>query len=259
MFEITQNNQNLLKQIEDKLETFEQIQKINRSEIKEDDILKEYTILEKKFEEMVSNWDEYTAQANSKIDELKNNLESKKKEYNFKYEKVTILKKEIEEISSKINVKEELSNFLKEEYQKIPLDINRNKFINKITELTQNINSEKNNILVYLNDLKITENQIMNINDSIKKVDNEFEDKLFQDAKKDFTSKEFYALFIKIRDGYNLIQKNIIDLNITKTKMKELENKVDDYQMKLKSYDINQLTEQVELLKKDNSAIFKKK
>jgi hypothetical protein len=256
--EITNTNQNFVKKIEEKLETFEQIKKMDNSEIKQNDIEKEIEILEKKFEDMVNNWEEYSLHSNIKIDELKTNLESKKKEYNFKYEKVGLLKKELEEISNKISVKEELGNFLKEEYNKIPVDINRNKFIMKITELTQNINNEKNNIIVYLKDLKVTESQITMVNDNIKKVDNEFEDKLFQDAIKDPVIKEFYALFIKIRDGYNLIQKNIIDMNTAKTKIKEFENKVDDYQMKLKSYDIEQLTEQVDLLKKDNSAKFRK-
>jgi len=258
LIDLTINNKNLLRQIEEKLETFEQIQKMNRAEIKEDEITKEVSNLEKKIDDMITNWEEYTGQAKCKIDELKNNIESKKKEYNFKYEKVNLLKKEIEEISGKIVVKEELANFLKEEYEKMPIDINRNKFINKISELTHNINNEKNNILVYMNDLKNIENQINMINDSIKKVDNEFEDKLFQDAKKDANSKEFYSLFIKIRDGYNLIQKNIIDMNIAKTKMKEFENKVDNYQLKLKSYDVNQLIEQVELLKKENTIKFRK-
>ena len=256
--EITNSNQNLLKKIEEKLETFEQIKKMESSEINRNEIEKEIEILEKKFDDMVNNWEEYSLHSNIKIDELKTNLESKKKEYNFKYEKVGLLKKELEEISNKISVKEELGNFLKEEYNKIPVDINRNKFIMKITELTQNINNEKNNIIIYLKDLKVTESQITMVNDNIKKVDNEFEDKLFQDAIKDPIVKEFYALFIKIRDGYNLIQKNIIDMNTAKTKIKEFENKIDDYQIKLKSYDIEQLSEQVDLLKKDNSAKFRK-
>jgi len=255
---LTVNNQNFLKKIEEKLETFEQIQKMDKAEIRDDEIAKEVTTMEKKFDEMVSNWEEYISQAKSKVDELKNNLDSKKREYNFKYERINLIKKEIEDIFIKIGVKEDLAKFLKEEYQKIPIDINRNKFINKISELTHNINKEKKNILIYLNDLKSTENQINIINDNIKKVDNEFEDKLFQDAKKDATSKEFYAFFIKIRDGYNLIQKNIIDLNLAKTKLKETENKVDDYQLKLKSYDINQLIEQVDLLRKDNMNKFNK-
>jgi hypothetical protein len=68
---------------------------------------------------------------------------------------------------------------------------------------------------------------------------------------------DFYSSFIKIRDGYNVIKKNIIDTQHFKTKLKELENKVEDYQLKLKSYDINQLKEQVEVLRIENSKVFK--
>ena len=67
--------------------------------------------------------------------------------------------------------------------------------------------------------------------------------------------KDLYTLFIKIRDGYNLIQKNIFDSQINKNRIKELENKVEDYEQKLKSYDYKQLSEQVEILKKDNNKI----
>jgi hypothetical protein len=257
ILELSNKNENLLKDIEEKLETFEQIQKMNKKEINEDEINSEVSTLEKKYDEMISNWDEYSGQAKSRIEELKNSIETKKKEYNFKYEKISQIKKEIDEISTKIGLKNELANFLNEEYQKIPLDINRNKFITKISELTSSISQEKNNIYNYISDLKNLENQIHNINETIKKVDNELEDKLYQDVKNNTSLKDLYASFIKIRDGYNVIQKNIIDTQHLKTKLKELENKVEDYQLKLKSYDINQLNEQVEILRIENSKVFK--
>jgi hypothetical protein len=46
-------------------------------------------------------------------------------------------------------------------------------------------------------------------------------------------------------------------MQIVKNKIKELENKVDDYNQKLKSYDINQLKEQVDYLKLENAKTFK--
>lgn len=178
--ELSVKNESVIKNIEEKLETFDQIQKLNRYEIREQDLNQEVASLEKKFDEMITNWEEYSSQAKSRIDELKNSIEVKKKEYNFKYEKISSLKKEIEEISSKIVLKQELANFLNEEYQKIPVDINRNKFILKISELTQNIFQEKNNINIILNELKQSENKIVSMNDTIKRVDNELEDKLYQ-------------------------------------------------------------------------------
>lgn len=64
--------------------------------------------------------------------------------------------------------------------------------------------------------------------------------------------KDLYTLFIKIREGYNNIQKIIIDTQISKNKLADIENKVDDYTMKLKSYDLEQLKEQVMLLRNEN-------
>jgi chromosome segregation ATPase len=249
---LTEKNENILKDIESKIEAFEQIKKLDNSEIKEDDLTQEIRTLENKYDEMVTNWEEYSGQAKTKIDELKSLVETKKKEYNFKYEKITELKKEIDDISSRAALKQELSGFLAEEYSKIPLDINRNKFISKISELTGNIVGEKNNIHNYIIELRNSENQIVQLNDTIKRVDNELEDKLFQDAKNNSNLKELYSLFIKIRDGYNIIQKDIIDNQIAKNRLKELENKRDDYQIKLKQYDITQLKEQVELMKLEN-------
>jgi hypothetical protein len=250
---LTENNKGILKEMSEKIETFEQIKKLDSSEIKEDDLMIEIKSLESKYDEMVSNWQEYSGQAKTKIDELKSLVDTKKKEYNFKYDKITEIKKEIDDISSKIQLKQELANFLGEEYQKIPLDINRNKFISKISELTQNIVQEKNNINNYLIELKNSENQINSLNDTIKRVDNELEDKLFHDAKSNSNLKELYQMFIKVREGYNIIQKYIIDNQIAKNRLKEIENKRDDYQIKLKQYDINQLKEQVELMKLENN------
>jgi chromosome segregation ATPase len=177
---LTITNEDILREIEEKLETFEQLQKLSNSEIKEEDLTTEVETLEKKYEEMNAGWEEYSSQMKSKIEDLKINIETKKKEYSYKYDKIGSLKKEIDEISTKIVVKQEMANFLNEEYQKIPIDINRNKFINMISDLTNSIAQEKKNILTYLNDLKNAEDNIITINETIKKVDDELEDRLFK-------------------------------------------------------------------------------
>lgn len=242
-------NQELLKEIEDQMNAYEQMKKLQTNEMVEDDVVQEVQNLQKKYEDMVNNWDEYSIQAKARVDELKSEIDTKKKEYNYKYEQISKLKKEIEEIQSKIAMKQEIAAFLKEESEKIPAEVNRNNYTNKIAELTKNIKKEKSNILGYLNDVKAMDDKISKINENIKRVDNEFEDRLFQDAKQYPNLKEVYAAFLKLRDGYTTLQKNILDANNLKHKLKELENKVDDYKIKLKNYDYDQLKEQVEYLK----------
>lgn len=178
--ELTSQNESILREIEEKLETYEQLEKLSNSEINEENLINEVDALESKYKEISNNWEEFSSQMKGRIEELKNSINSKKQEYSFKYEKIASLKKEIEDTSAKIVVKQELSNFLNEEYQKIPVDINRNKFITKISDLTQNIVQEKKNIVNYLNGLKSAETSLESLNDSIKRVDDELEDRLFK-------------------------------------------------------------------------------
>lgn len=178
--ELTSQNESILREIEEKLETYEQLEKLSKEEVNEENLVNEVNGLDAKYKEILNNWEEYSSQMKGRIEELKNSINSKKQEYSFKYEKIASLKKEVEDTSAKIVVKQELSNFLNEEYQKIPVDINRNKFITKISDLTQNIVHEKKNIVNYLNELKSAETSLESLNDSIKRVDDELEDRLFK-------------------------------------------------------------------------------
>ena len=250
--QLSNNNQILLKEIEDQMKAYEQMKKFQSKEMVENDVINEVENLEKKYQNMVDNWNDYSNQAKSRIQELKTAINTKKKEYTYKSDQINVLKKEIEEISSKIQMKQELAQFLSEEYQKIPLNINRNSFINRIAELTNNINKERQNISQYLKDLNEADMKINKYNETIKRVDNELEDILFQDAKNNRKLNDVYAAFIKLRDGYSNLQKNIIDNFNKKSKLRELESQVYDYKIKLKSYDMNQLQEQINFLKNVN-------
>ena len=250
--QLSNNNQILLKEIEDQMKAYEQMKKFQSKEMVENDVINEVENLEKKYQNMVDNWNDYSNQAKSRIQELKTAINTKKKEYTYKSDQINVLKKEIEEISSKIQMKQELAQFLSEEYQKIPLNINRNSFITRIAELTNNINKERQNISQYLKDLNEADLKINKYNETIKRVDNELEDILFQDAKNNRKLNDVYAAFIKLREGYSNLQKNIIDNFNKKSKLRELESQVYDYKIKLKSYDMNQLQEQINFLKNVN-------
>lgn len=251
--ELNNKHKTILITIEAKLEALENLSKLQKNEIKEEEIDKELKTLEQKHSEMIDSWNQYSNQLNYQINEAKTEIDSKKKEYAFKYEKINLLKKEIEDMGNKTNQKQELKNFLQEEFEKIPLEVNRNKYINKINDLSVSLNKEKEQWSSYLSEIKSIEKNLEAKIEVIKKIDNEIEDKMFQDAKSSSTLKDGYSIFINIRNNYNIIQKNMIDLQILKDRVRELENKVDDYRIKLSGYDISQLQEQVDLLKSENN------
>ena len=252
LVKLSEENTELLKEIEDEMAAYEQMKKLQKNEMGENDVINEVEKLEKKYQDMVKDWNEYASQAKNQILQLKTSIDEKKKEYKYKYDQINTLKKEIEEIANKISMKQELAQFLNDEYGKITININRNVFVNKIADLTQNIMKERRAISQYIDDLKKTDKNIENLNVVIKRVDNELEDLLYKDAKSNGKLKEVYSAFIKLRDGYITCQKNIIEVSNQRYKLTDLKNQVDDYRGKVKNYDIKQLKEQIELLKQAN-------
>ena len=249
---LTEENNELLKEIEDEMTAFEQMKKLNKNEMSENDVVNEVEKLEKKYQDMVREWNDYASQQKNEIQQMKTSIDEKKKEYKYKYDQINALKKEIEEIANKIAMKQELAQFLNDEYGKITININRNTFVDKISDLTKKIMNERKAISQYIDDLKKTDKTIETLNAVIKKVDNELEDLLYKDAKSNQKLKDVYSAFMKLREGYITCQKNIIEVSIQKFKLSDLNNQVDDYKGKIKNYDIKQLQEQIELLKQAN-------
>ena len=249
---LTEENNELLKEIEDEMTAFEQMKKLNKNEMSENDVVNEVEKLEKKYQDMVREWNDYASQQKNEIQQMKTSIDEKKKEYKYKYDQINALKKEIEEIANKIAMKQELAQFLNDEYGKITININRNTFVDKISDLTKKIMNERKAISQYIDDLKKTDKTIETLNAVIKKVDNELEDLLYKDAKSNQKLKDVYSAFMKLREGYITCQKNIIEVSIQKYKLSDLNNQVDDYKGKIKNYDVKQLQEQIELLKQAN-------
>jgi chromosome segregation ATPase len=250
--QLSLQNTELIKEIEDQMAAYEQMKKLQKNEIQENEVVSEVEKLEKKYQDMVTNWTDYATQAKNQIQELKSSIDEKKKEYKYKYDQINKLKKEIEEIANKIAMKQELAQFLHDEYGKITVHINRNIFVNKIADLTKKINDQRRDVSKYIEELKATDKKIELMNTTIKSVDNDLEDIIFKDAKNNPKLKEVYTAFMHLRDGYNACQKNIIEVSIQKNKNNELNNQVEDYKEKIQNYDIKQLTEQIELLKQAN-------
>ena len=250
--QLSEENTELLKEIEDQMNALEQMKKLQKNEMVEKEVVEEVEKLEKKYQDMLKDWADYSSQAKNQIQELKSSIDEKKKEYKYKFDQINALKKEIEEIANKIAMKQEIAQFLKDEYSKITVNINRNTFVNKISDLTKNIMKERKAVSQYIEDLKKTDKTIETYNATIKTVDNELEDLLYKDAKSNNKLKDVYSAYMKLREGYNNCQKNIIEVANQKHKLDELTNQVDDYKDKIKNYDIKQLNEQIELLKKAN-------
>jgi len=81
---LTEENNELLKEIEDEMTAFEQMKKLNKNEMSENDVVNEVEKLEKKYQDMVREWNDYSSQQKNEIQQMKTSIDEKKKEYKYK-------------------------------------------------------------------------------------------------------------------------------------------------------------------------------
>ena len=197
-----------------------------------------------KFKSMTNDWLQYSGEMKNNIELMRTKISTKKKEYNFKYEKIGELKEEVSRIENKINEKRNLKEFLKEEYDKIQIDINRNTIISKINDLTKAIVESKDAVRKQLANLAEIESEIDDEVRNIKRVENEIEEAIFKDANSYGQLKAVNHEFIQVRESYNTIQKKIFDMHNNLINNKSLKTEVDNFKQKLKEINIVELKEE---------------
>ena len=132
-------------------------------------------------------------------------------EYTYKTEQIKKMKGEIAESIRDMRYKEELKGFLEDEYKKIPkgnlsiyiyirIDVKREFYMGRIQEFVNSVKGQKKNIDSSINDIRELKESINRTIDIIQRQDNELEDLLFKDAKKDKIAKEIYKALLDLRD-----------------------------------------------------------
>ena len=71
---LTEENNELLKEIEDEMTAFEQMKKLNKNEMSENDVVNEVEKLEKKYQDMVREWNDYASQQKNEIQQMKTSI-----------------------------------------------------------------------------------------------------------------------------------------------------------------------------------------
>jgi len=89
---------------------------------------------------------------------------------------------------------------------------------------------------------------------SIKKLDIEVEDFIFQEAKKDKAASAIYKEVMKLKENFDKLITNIQEQNKLKNNIKEVETKLEDFRIKYKNMEeIKRLELDLNAIKSENS------
>lgn len=88
---------------------------------------------------------------------------------------------------------------------------------------------------------------------SIKKLDTEVEDFIFNEAKKDKVAKEIYKEIYELKADFDKLITNIQEQNKMKTQIRDIESKCEDFRIKYKNgSEIQKLVEDLKAIKMEN-------
>jgi len=87
----------------------------------------------------------------------------------------------------------------------------------------------------------------------IKKIDNEVEDFVFNEAKKDKVAASIYKEIMRLKENFDKLITNIQEQNKLKNSIREVETKLEDFRIKYKNMEeINKLENELNQIKTEN-------
>ena len=212
--------------------------------------------MKKELEDLRSEWEEYKKPINEEIFEKKQEINEKRVEYQYKQEKIKALKREIKEAIGELEHKKQTLQFMEAEFAKMPKDLNRNQYLKRINEIIVNLKAQKQEIKAILEEIRDIQKDTENVVQGIKKLDNDVEEFIFNEAKKDKVATSIYKEIVRLKENFDKLVVNIQEQNKLKNGIREVETKLEDFRIKYKNMEeINKLEGDLNAIKNENMTL----
>lgn len=252
---LAQNTKNLKTENESLKKDLEQKHKL-ASALNEGNTLSietEITELQSNLAKMQKEWEEYKEPIIEEMKEKHIRIEKLKESYSDKIEEIKQMKSELSEIAEEAEMKEEILEMLKIEDAKGSSAMNRNAFVKKITETIEKLRTQKKGITRIIKDINGMKKSVELSRESLKRVDSGTEDLVFQDAKKNSSSKVIYKLLVDLRENYENLIRNVEDQYRVQTRISDLEIRIEAVLARNSKHDIEKLKADLEKIKSETS------
>jgi chromosome segregation ATPase len=209
--------------------------------------------LETNLARMQKEWEDYRNPIMEELKDKEKRTEKLKESYSDKIEEIKQMKAELSEIAEEAEMKEEILEMLKVEDAKGTSAMNRNAFIKKITETIDKLRNQKKGIQKIIKDINGMKTSVEMSRDSLKRVDSSTEDLVFQDAKKNSSSKVIYKLLVDLRENYESLIRTVEEQYKLQTKISDFEIRIEAVLARNSKHDIEKLRADLEKIKSENN------
>jgi chromosome segregation ATPase len=207
---------------------------------------------QQKMEEMKREWEAYKAPLVDEVRGKRERIEQLKENYTDKIEEIKQMKEDLQDMANEAQMKDEMIDLLTEEEAKSSTNLNRNAFIQRITEVIEKLKRQKHEIGKILKDVQDMQSSIAFNRDTLKRVDSATEDMVFQEAKKDASSKVMYKMLTDLRVVYEELIRAVEEQNAVKNSIRDVEIRLDSVKTRNVNHDIARLREDLDKVREES-------
>jgi len=150
--ELADNLKKVQKVAKKKKEIITELEKLRGQDVNV--LKKEVAEINTELEQLREEWESYKKGATDEILEVKQDIQDKRIEYNYKNEKIKELKKEFKQTVTEIEHKKQVMQYMKQEWEALPKDVNRNQFLKRINEIIKKVKDQNAGIKEIIEEVK---------------------------------------------------------------------------------------------------------
>mmetsp|Transcript_1137 Transcript_1137/g.2747 ORF Transcript_1137/g.2747 Transcript_1137/m.2747 type:complete len:584 (-) Transcript_1137:35-1786(-) len=207
-----------------------------------------------KLDQAKNQWLEYKQPLVEEVKSNEKTLDKMRKNYTDKLDQIKQMKTEMKEMVEEAQFKEELLELLQAEEAKGSTPVARTVYIRRITEVSDRMKTQKRELVQNMRDVTELQQSISVSRDTIARVDAATEDLVFQDAKKNSSSKPLYKLLVDLREQYAALVQAVEAQNRIKSSMRDIELRIETLRARNANHNIKQLREDIEKFRQERAS-----
>lgn len=210
---------------------------------------------------MGDQWEGYRVPQFEKYRREKQLLSDRKNEVRKKVDMIRRMRKEMKQMAQDIRKKDEQYKQLVVELNKLPKSINRQVYIRRIMDIMKNLDKQKAQIKVILNDVRGVQRDINNVSDTSGRSFNVTEKVVFDAAKStksksaDTTGLRAYEQLAKLRDGFDKLVTTVEDTGKTKNAIRAYETQIDALEAQNTGLSMKRVADDLKQIKSENKTL----
>ena len=165
------------------------------------------------------------------------------------------MKEDMNNIVTELQYKEDLYDYLADEDLKAGSSISRAVYIKRITDVIDKLKRQKREISRILKDVRDIESSIVLTREQFERIDNQAEELVFNEAKKDQWAKSCYEQLNKIREAYQNLVNTVEEQCSIKNAIRDVEIRYNTAQARNFAATLKQLSEDLNKIRAENQAL----